>query len=124
MCSEEVLRASRTLFMHHQFQPKCYILLGIQPGYETKDVLVSLIDNWRQNLGCSSADLLVLLDFALVFDTINHKILLDTCDVTDRRGYFVIPLHSEQMIPVTSFEQSSSLSLQDGCYTISLLSQY
>lgn len=104
MCREEVLRASRTLFVHHQFQPKCYISLGIQPGYETKDVLVSLRDNLRQKLDCSGADLLALFDFSLVFDTINHNILLDTCDVADRRGYFVIPLHSEQMIPVSSFK--------------------
>lgn len=64
-CREnEVLRASRTLFMH---KPNCYISLGIQPGYEIEGVLVPLIDNLHQNLDCSGVALLVLLDFSLVF---------------------------------------------------------
>ncbi|KAF7246401.1 Matrix metalloproteinase-16 [Varanus komodoensis] len=50
---------------------------GFRPGYSTESALVALYDDLCREKDRGSASLLVLLDFSVAFDTINHGILLD-----------------------------------------------
>ena len=69
--------------IHHQlynYLQKHNILnsaqFGFRPGLSTQDVLVSLVEEWREALDRDTLVGALLLDMSKAFDTVNHSILL------------------------------------------------
>ena len=69
--------------IHHQlynYLQKHNILnstqFGFRPGLSTQDVLVSLVEEWREALDQDTLVGALLLDMSKAFDTVNHSILL------------------------------------------------
>lgn len=48
-----------------------------RPNHGTEKALITLVDDLRQKPDVNSASILALLDFSVVFDTINYPLLQD-----------------------------------------------
>ena len=51
-------------------------MLGFRKGYNTQQVLVSLIEKWKKILDNKDFGGAVLMDLSKAFDTLNHDLLI------------------------------------------------
>ena len=54
---------------------------GFRPGHSTQDVLIKTMDDWHKELDNDHIVLAFFVDLSKVFDTIDHKLLLEKLDM-------------------------------------------
>ena len=59
---------------------------GFRPQHTNKDVLVSMVDDWRKVLDDKKLVGAVMVDLSKTFDMVNHSILLRNMDCYGVRG--------------------------------------
>ena len=62
--------------------------------YSANNVLISLIENWKKNVGKNKIVGAVFMDLSKAFDCISHDLLITEMEAYDFNEYFLTFLHS------------------------------